>query len=55
MDVRVVDGVVVEVGDALAGRARVEEHDADGRWLMPGLWDQHVHLGQWTLASHAST
>ncbi len=21
--------------------------DADGRWLVPGLWDAHVHLGQW--------
>lgn len=20
-------------------------------WLMPGLWDQHVHLGQWSLSS----
>ena len=27
------------------------EHDAEGRWLVPGLWDQHVHLGQWTMAS----
>lgn len=25
--------------------------EADGRWAMPGLWDQHVHLGQWGLAS----
>ena len=33
-------------------RARgAEEHDADGRWLIPGLWDQHVHLDQWTLVS----
>ncbi len=23
--------------------------DLDGRWLIPGLWDQHVHLGQWVL------
>ena len=22
-----------------------------GGWLMPGLWDQHVHLAQWTLSS----
>ncbi|TNM61162.1 amidohydrolase family protein [Streptomyces sp. NP160] len=21
--------------------------DLDGRWLLPGLWDEHVHLGQW--------
>lgn len=20
---------------------------ADGRWLIPGLWDKHVHFGQW--------
>lgn len=25
--------------------------DADGAWLVPGLWDAHVHLGQWTLAT----
>ncbi|WP_328828135.1 amidohydrolase [Nocardioides acrostichi] len=29
----------------------VREVDADGRWLVPGLWDQHVHLAQWTLTS----
>ncbi|QCX26290.1 amidohydrolase [Nocardioides jishulii] len=23
--------------------------DADGAWAVPGLWDAHVHLGQWTL------
>ena len=21
--------------------------DLDGRWIMPGLWDAHVHMGQW--------
>ncbi|WP_110240236.1 amidohydrolase [Nocardioides gilvus] len=24
--------------------------DADGAWVIPGLWDQHVHLAQWSLA-----
>jgi len=33
-------------GDA----AETEELDAEGRWLLPGLWDAHTHLGQWTLA-----
>lgn len=28
----------------------VERVDLDGRTLMPGLWDQHVHLTQWALA-----
>ena len=50
LDVHVRDGLVVEVGTTLERPRGVEEVDADGRWLMPGLWDQHVHLGQWTLA-----
>ncbi|MBA8794795.1 hypothetical protein FHX74_002414 [Friedmanniella endophytica] len=24
--------------------------EAAGRWAIPGLWDAHVHLGQWALA-----
>ena len=24
--------------------------EGDGRWLIPGLWDAHAHLGQWALA-----
>jgi len=59
VDVLVVDGVVRAVGPALdpasepslAESGPVEEYAADGRWLLPGLWDQHTHLGQWTLAS----
>ena len=50
VDVRLDGGHVVEVGPGLAGGDETS-YDADGRWLMPGLWDQHVHLGQWTLAS----
>ncbi len=48
--------VVVEDGVVTAVRAGAERPDgaaevrAEGRWLVPGLWDQHVHLGQWTLA-----
>ncbi|WP_413451374.1 amidohydrolase family protein [Georgenia phoenicis] len=45
VDVRVRDGRVVEVGPGLAPGER--ELDADGRWLIPGLWDQHVHSSQW--------
>jgi len=32
-----------------AAPARAEQLDLDGRWLLPGLWDEHVHLGQWAL------
>jgi predicted amidohydrolase YtcJ len=51
VDVLVEDGVVTALAEGLDARAGVEEVDADGRWCAPGLWDQHVHLAQWTLAS----
>ncbi|HLV04663.1 amidohydrolase [uncultured Georgenia sp.] len=46
VDVLIVDGTVVEVGPGLLRRGE-DELDADGRWLVPGLWDQHIHSGQW--------
>ena len=46
VDVRLVGGVVSEIGRGLAAGAS-EVLPADGRWLIPGLWDAHVHLGQW--------
>jgi predicted amidohydrolase YtcJ len=49
VDVLVEDGRVTEVGPRLRRPDGVEEVAAEGRWLMPGLWDQHTHLGQWTL------
>ncbi|GAA1947425.1 amidohydrolase family protein [Nocardioides panacihumi] len=50
VDVLVRSGVVAAVGPRLPD-AGVREVAADGRWLLPGLWDAHVHLGQWALAS----
>ncbi|MDQ0374984.1 amidohydrolase [Cellulomonas humilata] len=48
VDVLLRDGRVVAVGPRLdAGNEQVP---LDGRWLMPGLWDAHVHLTQWALA-----
>lgn len=47
VDVRIRDGVVIEVAPSLAPVAHEIVHDADGRWAMPGLWDFHVHMGQW--------
>jgi predicted amidohydrolase YtcJ len=51
VDVRVDGARVVEVGPRLTAGGGETSYDAGGGWLMPGLWDQHVHLGQWTLAS----
>lgn len=46
-DVRVRGGVVTAVGPALRPDGDDEVLDADGRWLIPGLWDAHVHLQTW--------
>lgn len=47
VDVRMAGGRVVEVAPGLTASAGETVMDAQGRWLVPGLWDQHVHSGQW--------
>jgi hypothetical protein len=47
LDVLVQRGDVTRVGPDLDRPDGVEEVDAEGRWLVPGLWDQHVHFTQW--------
>lgn len=49
VDLLVRDGVIRAVGPRLDRPARVEEVDGEGRWALPGLWDQHVHFTQWAL------
>lgn len=56
VDLLVADGRIVAVGPEAAPDGRParevtpgEEHDLDGRWLLPGLWDHHVHVEQWAL------
>lgn len=48
VDVLLRGGRVADVGPSLT--AHGPSVDLDGRWLMPGLWDAHVHLTQWALA-----
>ena len=43
-DVAIQDGKVAEVGPDLDAAQATEVIDAEGRWLMPGLWDIHTHL-----------
>ena len=45
-DLRIVDGMIVELGASLPRRAGEEVLDAGGALAIPGLWDQHVHTGQ---------
>ena len=51
VDVRLAGGRVVDVGRCVRPAAGDEVLDAGGRWLMPGLWDAHVHFTQWALLS----
>jgi predicted amidohydrolase YtcJ len=48
VDVVVEQGAVQNIGHGLEKPLGIEEYDGDGRWLIPGLWDHHVHLAQWT-------
>jgi len=47
IDVLIENGTVARVG---AGLTAPREIDLDGRHLVPGLWDNHVHLSQFALA-----
>jgi hypothetical protein len=56
VDVLIEDGLITRAGAvpqpagvrAIKGVRAIQ---GDGRWLIPGLWDAHVHVGQWALAS----
>lgn len=51
VDVLVLDGRIVAIGptgtDLGSAAGGVDVVDLDGRWLVPGLWDAHVHMDQW--------
>lgn len=49
VDVRLAGDRVAEVGPGLAAGGD-EVVDGDGRALLPGLWDHHVHMEQWAMA-----
>jgi dihydroorotase len=44
LDLRLEDGVIVEVGANLAARADETIFDASGLWILPGFVDIHTHL-----------
>lgn len=50
-DVIISGGKIVDIAPPGALRARGEVLDGGGGWLLPGLWDHHVHMNQW--ARHA--
>jgi dihydroorotase len=49
MDVAIVEGIIAEIGRNLAHgftspHLQLEQIDARGKWIVPGLIDMHVHL-----------
>ena len=51
VDLHLAGGVVVDVAPAGALPHRGVGVDADGGWVIPGLWDHHVHTVQWALVA----
>ncbi len=46
----IMDGRVGDAGDLARATGPLETIDLDGRYVLRGLWDHHVHFDQWALA-----
>jgi predicted amidohydrolase YtcJ len=51
VDVHLANGIIVDIAPARALPRRGLVLDGEGSWLIPGLWDHHVHVVQWALAA----
>ncbi len=51
VDVHLRAGRIADIAPAGALPRRGAAVDAHGGWLIPGLWDHHVHTVQWALAA----
>lgn len=53
VDVRIDGGVVSDIAPAGTGprSTAARRVELDGRWLIPGLYDRHVHFSQWAMSS----
>lgn len=50
VDILIQHGRVLAVGNTDdAGVTPDEVLDLEGRWVMPGMWDHHVHFTQWAI------
>lgn len=48
-DIRIDGGVIAEIGQLEGDGIDLDDIDLDGRFVTPGLWDEHVHFNQWAL------
>lgn len=51
VDLVLADGRIVDIAPTGNLRPRGLVIDGDGGWLLPGLWDHHVHVVQWALTA----
>jgi predicted amidohydrolase YtcJ len=51
-DVHVANGVVSRVTPGGMAGTQAPAVNLDGRFIIPGLWDEHVHMTQWALAAN---
>ena len=51
VDIVVADGLIADIAPTGNLRPTGFVVDGEGGWLLPGLWDHHVHVLQWALAA----
>lgn len=51
VDIHLAGGRIVDIAPVGALPVSGTSIDAQGAWVVPGLWDSHVHALQWALAS----
>lgn len=50
VSIAVVDGMLTAIGPTVPDPPGADHVDCEGRTVVPGLWDMHVHVTQWALA-----
>lgn len=51
VDIQLDGDRIIDIAPAGVLRARGAVVDGEGGWVVPGLWDNHVHTSQWALAT----